>query len=51
MAEYALANEDLVVLKPRDLGFMEAAAVLLRALTAWQALYNHAKLKKGQKLL
>ena len=51
MAEYAVADVDQVVLKPSKLSLIEAAAVPLSALTAWQALFDHGKLKKGQKLL
>lgn len=51
LAEYALADQDQVMLKPRNLDFSKAATVPLSALTAWQALHDHGKLQKGQKLL
>lgn len=38
-------------LKPETLNFTEAAAVPLAGLTAWQALFDHAALSKGQKIL
>jgi NADPH:quinone reductase-like Zn-dependent oxidoreductase len=51
LAEYAKADIDQVVLKPRNLSFTEAAAVPLSALTAWQALVDHGNLEKDQRLL
>ena len=51
MAQYAKADVDQVVLKPSNLTLAEAATVPLSALTAWQALFVHANLQKGQKLL
>lgn len=51
LAEYALADQDQVTLKPRNLDFSQAATVPLSALTAWQALHDHGNLQKGQKLL
>ncbi len=51
MAQYAKADVDQVVLKPDNLTLAEAATVPLSALTAWQALFVHANLQKGQKLL
>ena len=51
MAEFAKADVDQVILKPQTLSFVEAAAVPLSALTAWQALFDHGNLQRGQKLL
>jgi NADPH:quinone reductase-like Zn-dependent oxidoreductase len=51
MAEYAKADIDQVLPKPKNLSFVEAAAVPLSALTAWQALFKHGNLQKGQRLL
>lgn len=51
MAEYAKADIDQVLPKPKNLSFVEAAAVPLSALTAWQALFKHGNLLKGQRLL
>jgi len=50
-AEYAVATEEEVSQKPKSLSFVAAAAVPLAALTAWQALIDSAKLKKGQSAL
>jgi NADPH:quinone reductase-like Zn-dependent oxidoreductase len=51
LAGYAKAHLDEVVLAPKSLDLVEAASVPLSALTAWQALFDHGKLEKGQKLL
>jgi NADPH:quinone reductase-like Zn-dependent oxidoreductase len=50
-AEYALANEGEAATKPKSLNFVEAAAVPLAALTAWQALIDTAELSAGQTVL
>jgi NADPH:quinone reductase-like Zn-dependent oxidoreductase len=50
-AEYALALPSELVPKPRTLDDVQAAAVPLSALTAWQALFIHAQLSKGQRVL
>jgi NADPH:quinone reductase-like Zn-dependent oxidoreductase len=50
-AEYALTNENEAAIKPKSLTFIEAAAVPLAALTAWQALIDTAKIKAGQTVL
>lgn len=50
-AEYAIAHVDDVVHKPQRLDFIHAAAIPLAALTAWQALFDHAKLTHGQRVL
>lgn len=49
-AEYAIARAGEMALKPASLDFIEAAAVPLGALTAWQALFALAGLKPGQRL-
>ena len=50
-AEYAVATEDEAALKPKSLTFVQAAAVPLAALTAWQALVDTAKISAGQNVL
>ena len=50
-ADYALANDGEAATKPKSLSFVEAAAVPLAALTAWQALIDTAKLSAGQTVL
>ena len=50
-AEFTLALPDELVPKPRTLDFVQAAAVPLTALTAWQAFFEHASLVAGQTVL
>jgi NADPH2:quinone reductase len=50
-AEYVAFDADNVALKPQNISFSQAAAVPLIALTAWQALHDVAKLKKGETIL
>jgi NADPH:quinone reductase-like Zn-dependent oxidoreductase len=47
-AEYALASAAMVSKKPTSLTYIEAASVPVIAVTAWQALFDHAQLKPGQ---
>lgn len=50
-AEYVAAPASHIALKPTNTSYEEAAAASLAALTAWQALVNYAKIKKGDKVL
>jgi len=50
-AEYAIALPHELAPKPQSLDMIQAAAVPLAALTAWQALFIHAHLSKGQTAL
>ncbi|MEH6405077.1 MAG: NADP-dependent oxidoreductase [Sneathiella sp.] len=50
-AEYSAVEADFVTAKPKTLNFVESAAVPLAALTAWQGLFDHGGLKKGQRVL
>src|SRR5438477_1642272 len=50
-AEYAVATEKEAAAKPKSLTYVEAAAVPLVSLTAWQALVDTAKLSPGQTVL
>lgn len=50
-AEYLAIRAADLARKPQNLNFTQAAAVPLSALTAWQALFDHAKLSKGQRIL
>ena len=50
-AEYAVLAENEAALKPKTTTFIEAAAVPLAALTAWQSLIDTAKLSAGQTIL
>lgn len=49
-AEYISVNQADLALKPKNLTMEEAASIPLVGLTAWQALVDIAKLKKGQKV-
>jgi NADPH:quinone reductase-like Zn-dependent oxidoreductase len=50
-AEFAIAREDEMALKPKAITFDGAAAVPLAATTAWQALIDTAQVEKGQTVL
>jgi len=50
-AEYVNVTEGEVAAKPKSLSFVEAAAVPLGALTAWQSLVTTAQLKARQTIL
>ena len=50
-AEYAILRETEAALKPKSVDHVQAAAVPVVALTAWQALFEKAQLAAGQKIL
>ncbi|WP_417543084.1 NADP-dependent oxidoreductase [Marinobacter sp.] len=50
-SEYALARADELAIVPEELDLVTAGALPLAALTAWQALFEVAKLEPGQKIL
>ena len=50
-AEYAVAKAADMVCKPANLDFIHTAAIPLGALTAWQAMFDVAKLARGQRFL
>jgi len=50
-AEYALANENHLALKPANLSFEAAAAVPVAAMTALQGLRDKGRIRAGQKVL
>jgi NADPH:quinone reductase-like Zn-dependent oxidoreductase len=50
-AEYALARESALVLKPRNLSFEQAAAIGVAGRTALQGLRDKAKVEPGQRVL
>ena len=51
LAEYMLADADLVALKPPSLSHREAAALPLVGITAWTALIDKARIDSGQRVL
>lgn len=53
-AQFQLVDERIVALKPESLGFADAAALPLTALTAWEALHDRLRLSEehqGQSIL
>lgn len=50
-AEYVVAPARALVRKPAGIDHVQAAALPLVALTAWQALVEHADLRPGQRVL
>lgn len=50
-AEYCVGKAGQFALKPKRIGFNEAAGVPLAGLTAWTALFEHGKLQPGQRVL
>jgi NADPH:quinone reductase len=50
-AEYSVVDESLVAHKPTSLSFAEAAAAPLVLITAWEALYDRARLEARQQVL
>jgi NADPH:quinone reductase-like Zn-dependent oxidoreductase len=50
-AEFVAVKEHEVALKPHAVNHEQAAAVSMNALTAWQALFDVAKLAEGQTVL
>lgn len=50
-AEYVVVHEDYLALKPRNLSMVEAAAVPLALITAWEALIKRGDLKEGRSAL
>jgi alcohol dehydrogenase len=50
-AEIALTNIENIALKPKSLSYIEAAALPLVGVSAWQALVENMRLSNGQKIL
>jgi len=50
-AQFVAVNANHVAAKPKTLSHEEAAGVPLAALTAWQAVFDRAGLRAGQKIL
>lgn len=50
-AEYALAPADVLTRAPASIPLTDAAALPSAGLTAWQALFEHARLQAGQRIL
>ncbi|HXX18604.1 MAG TPA: NADP-dependent oxidoreductase [Candidatus Acidoferrum sp.] len=50
-AEYVVVKESEIALKPKSIDHVHASSIPLAALTAWQALFDGAKLSAGQTVL
>ncbi|MBS0234865.1 MAG: NADP-dependent oxidoreductase [Proteobacteria bacterium] len=50
-AEYAIARADMIAIKPRRLGHIEASSAPIGATAAWQMLFDHARVAPGQSVL
>jgi NADPH:quinone reductase-like Zn-dependent oxidoreductase len=50
-ADFVLADADGLTAAPTSIPLADAAALPVVALTAWQALFEHAKLRSGQRIL
>ena len=50
-AEYLAVKAMVIARKPSNLSFEEAASVPVASQTAWQGIFSHAHLKKGQTIL
>lgn len=51
MADFCIAPFYAVAPKPPRLSYVEAASVPISALTAWQGLFDHARLQPGERVL
>jgi NADPH:quinone reductase-like Zn-dependent oxidoreductase len=50
-AEYIVIKESELAFKPKSIDFVQAAAIPLACVTAWQAIFDTAQLTAGQKIL
>ena len=50
-AEYVVIKADQISFKPRSIDHLNAAAIPLSGLTAWQGLFKYGQLQKDQKVL
>jgi len=51
LAEYCITRPEWIAPKPRRLSHAEAATVPIGALTAWQGLFERARLRAGERVL
>jgi len=51
LADFMLADSNLIALKPKSLSFSESAALPLVTITAWEGLFDRAHIKKGDHIL
>jgi NADPH:quinone reductase-like Zn-dependent oxidoreductase len=50
-AEYTIVQQEFLAPKPKTLDHIQSASIPLAALTAWQGLFEHGQLCKGQRVL
>lgn len=50
-ADYIAVPDDVLATKPHELGHVESAAIPLAGLSAWQGLFDHGGLSRGQRVL
>lgn len=50
-AEYAVVPASVLARKPASLSHVEAAALPMTGLSAWQALFDHGKLARGERVV
>jgi NADPH:quinone reductase len=51
LSEYVLADAELIAKMPRSVSFKEASALPLISITAWEALFRKAHIRKNDKIL
>ena len=51
LAECICVNTELIAHKPKNLSFVEAAALPLVLITAWESLIDHANIQAGENIL
>src|SRR5262249_43402400 len=51
LAEFCVTRPEWIAPKPRTLSHIEAATVPISALTAWQGVFDPAKIRAGERLL
>lgn len=51
LAEYLVADAQLIARKPKSISMKEAAALPIVSVTAWEGLVNRAAVKKGSHIL
>lgn len=50
-AEYTVVRQEYLALKPKNLSMLEAAAIPLAMITAWESLVNRGSMSKGRSTL
>jgi len=50
-AEYIVIQSEFLAPKPKTLDHIQSSSIPLAALTAWQGLFDHGQLEKGQRVL